>query len=60
MSIDRKLLDILACPQCKGDLKLQREQQILCCPRCRLAFPIRDNIPILLVDEASAWDAEAR
>ncbi|MEW5790871.1 MAG: Trm112 family protein [Pseudomonadota bacterium] len=56
MTIDRKLLDILACPQCKGPLQLSPDQQQLRCPRCRLAFPIRDNIPVLLIDEAQPWD----
>ena len=58
MSIDRKLLDLLACPQCKGDLQHHKEPEQLRCPRCRLAFPVRERIPVLLVDEATEWDPE--
>lgn len=52
MAIDRKLLDILACPRCKGTLTLAPDKKALHCNRCQLAYPVRDNIPILLIEEA--------
>jgi|TARA_R110002096_G_scaffold269820_10_gene463711 uncharacterized protein YbaR (Trm112 family) len=50
--MDKKLLDILACPACKSGLKHIKEQQELVCLGCRLAYPIRDEIPIMLIDDA--------
>ena len=50
--MDKKLLDILACPLCKSSLIYNKEQQELICKADRLAFPIRDDIPVMLEDEA--------
>jgi uncharacterized protein YbaR (Trm112 family) len=50
--IDSRLLDILACPVCKGPLQLHREPKVLVCRFDRLAFPIRDGIPAMLEAEA--------
>jgi uncharacterized protein len=50
--MDKKLLEILACPICKGELHYLREQQELVCRADRLAYPIRDGIPVMLEDEA--------
>jgi uncharacterized protein YbaR (Trm112 family) len=50
--MDTKLLDILACPICKGPLQHSRSQQVLVCRADRLAFPIRDDIPVMLEEEA--------
>ncbi len=50
--MDKKLLDILACPLCKGPLLYHQEQQELICKADNLAFPIRDDIPVMLEDEA--------
>ncbi|HEU4485607.1 MAG TPA: Trm112 family protein [Povalibacter sp.] len=50
--MDTKLLDILACPVCKGPLQYSRSQQVLVCRPDRLAFPIRDDIPVMLEEEA--------
>lgn len=50
--MDTKLLEILVCPVCKGKLDYQKEAQELVCKPCKLAFPVQDNIPIMLVDEA--------
>ena len=52
--LDARLLDILACPICKGSLRYERKQQLLICRGDRLAFPIRDGIPVMLEDEARA------
>lgn len=48
--IDQSLLDILACPSCKGDVELKDDK--IRCIKCGLRFPIRDGIPIMLIDEA--------
>lgn len=50
--MDTKLLEILACPICKGRLQLQKEQQELVCLSDKLAYPIRDGIPVMLEPEA--------
>jgi uncharacterized protein YbaR (Trm112 family) len=50
--VDARLLDILACPLCKGPLHYERKQLLLICRADRLAFPIRDGIPVMLEDEA--------
>ena len=50
--MDDRLLDILACPVCKGPLKLHREAGVLVCRAERLAFPIREGVPMLSLDEA--------
>ena len=50
--MDAKLLDVLACPVCKGPLKWVREQATLVCRADRLAFPVRDGIPVMLEEEA--------
>ncbi|MBF0275024.1 MAG: Trm112 family protein [Nitrospinae bacterium] len=52
MSIDKELLDILACPQCKGDLTLTDNEDGLICAACQLKYEIREEIPIMLIDEA--------
>jgi len=48
--IDKELLDILACPSCKGDVEL-KDGKIVCL-KCGLKYPIKDGIPIMLIDEA--------
>jgi len=48
--IDKKLLDILACPACKSDVKLEGEKIV--CVKCGLKYPVRDGIPVMLVEEA--------
>ncbi|MBF0175356.1 MAG: Trm112 family protein [Magnetococcales bacterium] len=50
--IDKELLDILVCPQCKESLEYHPEAQELVCRHEKLAFPIRDDIPVMLLDEA--------
>jgi len=56
--IDKKLLDILACPICKSPLRHNKDQQELICRADRLAFPIRDDIPVMLEDEARPLSTE--
>jgi uncharacterized protein YbaR (Trm112 family) len=50
--MDKKLLDILVCPVCKGPLVYHKAEQELICKIDRLAYPIRDDIPVMLEDEA--------
>jgi len=50
--MDSKLLDILACPLCKGPLLYKKEAAELICKPCRLAYPIKDDIPVMLEDES--------
>ncbi|MGH7799032.1 MAG: Trm112 family protein [Thermodesulfobacteriota bacterium] len=52
MPIDEKLLEILACPKCKGDIRLKDDQSGLICDQCKLLYPIKDDIPIMIIDEA--------
>ncbi len=52
MTISKELLDILACPKCKGTIVLNESQDGLICRQCRLLYEIRDDIPIMLIDEA--------
>ena len=56
--MDKKLLDILACPVCKGPLVYRKEAGELICKADRLAYPIRDDIPIMLEEEARKIPAE--
>jgi uncharacterized protein YbaR (Trm112 family) len=53
-----KILDILVCPVCKGPLALQRDRSELICSPCRLAYPIKDGIPVMLPEEARTLPAE--
>ena len=55
--IDEELRSILVCPACKGDL-LFEETRIIC-PKCRKAYPIRDDIPVMLISEAEDWTPPA-
>jgi len=52
MPIDKELLDILACPKCKGNLILTKSQDGLTCNACALKYHIKDDIPIMLIDKA--------
>jgi len=55
MTLSATLLEILACPKCKGELELQEDAERLLCQDCRLAFPVRDGIPVMLIDEAEPF-----
>ncbi len=52
MAISKDLLDILACPKCKGDLIYKEAESGLICEKCKLMFPVKDDIPVMLIDEA--------
>ncbi len=52
MGVSQELLDILACPKCKGDIHLNESKNGLICDNCKLLYEIKDDIPIMLIDEA--------
>jgi len=56
--VDKKLLDILVCPLCKGSLEYDKQNAELICKRDRLAFPIKDDIPVMLEDDARQLSEE--
>ena len=53
MAIDAQLLEILACPFCKEDIKLTKDEKGLKCVKCHRVYPIKDDIPVMLIDEAT-------
>jgi uncharacterized protein YbaR (Trm112 family) len=53
MAVSQELLDILACPKCKGELELAAQKDALTCRACKLRYRIEDDIPIMLIDEAT-------
>lgn len=56
MALDQRLLDILACPQDKGPLHYLPDEGVLYNQRLHLAYPVRDDIPVMLIDEATTVD----
>ena len=58
MGIDEKLLEILACPKCKGELHLVEDESGLVCARCKLKYAVEDGIPVMLIDEAIRIETE--
>ena len=53
MTLSPQLLAILVCPKCKGELDYRAAEASLVCPACRLRYAVRDDIPIMLIDEAT-------
>ncbi len=58
MAINQELLDILACPACKAEVKLTSDEEGLKCVSCHRVYPIRDDIPVMLIDEATIESPE--
>ena len=56
--ISKELLDILACPKCKGPVELTEKEDGLTCISCRLLYEIRNDIPVMLIDEATIIEEE--
>jgi uncharacterized protein YbaR (Trm112 family) len=56
MAISQDLLEILVCPACKAPVELKADKSALKCPKCRRVYPIRDSIPVMLIDEATIED----
>jgi len=52
MPLAPELKEVLACPQCKGDVEIREDEQEIRCARCKLAYRIEDGIPVMLVEEA--------
>lgn len=63
MALNKELLDILACPKCKSDLELTRPEDGLICASCKVVYPIKEEIPIMLMNEAvplADWESGIR
>lgn len=63
MALNKELLKILACPKCKGDLELLPQEEGLKCGACDVVYPVREEIPVMLIDEAvpvAKWDQGVR
>jgi uncharacterized protein YbaR (Trm112 family) len=60
MAISQELLEILACPACKAKVELKPDDSGLKCVECKRVYPIRDDIPVMLVDEATIEEDQAR
>jgi hypothetical protein len=58
MAISKELLDILVCPKCKGEIYLTPGEDGLICDKCKLLYEIRDDIPIMLIDEAKKIEGD--
>ncbi|MBI5026051.1 MAG: Trm112 family protein [Nitrospirae bacterium] len=56
MGISKELLEILACPECKGDIRINDAKDGIICDQCKLLYPIREDIPIMLINEAKKLD----
>ncbi len=54
--LDRELLEVLACPRCKGSVRYDEERNIIVCENCRIFYEIREDIPIMLPEEAKPLD----
>ncbi len=55
MAVSQELLEILVCPKCKGDIYLNEKKDGLLCDHCKLLYEIKDDIPIMLIDEATPF-----
>lgn len=55
MEMRPELLEILACPKCKAPVELSADNEAVQCAACRLRFPVRDGIPVMLIDEAESY-----
>lgn len=53
--LDEKLLELLVCPKCRGELEYREEESALLCQRCRLRYNVEDGIPVMLIDEAESF-----
>jgi uncharacterized protein YbaR (Trm112 family) len=54
-ALDERLLEVLVCPKCRGELEYRQEEQSLLCHACRLRYNITDGIPVMLIDEAESF-----
>ena len=56
--LDKSLLEVIACPKCKGELVYIEEKEILVCENCKVYYPIEEDIPVLLIEEAKPLENE--
>ena len=56
--MDQSIINALVCPVCKSDLHLDKEKSVLVCKADKLAYPIRENIPVMLIEEATKLNIE--
>ncbi len=54
--LDEKLLEILACPKCKGEVKYLKEKNIILCENCKVYYEIKEDIPVMLPEEAKPFE----
>jgi uncharacterized protein YbaR (Trm112 family) len=52
MSIDKDLLEMMACPNCRGEIDYREAEAVIECRKCHFRYPVRDGIPVMLIDEA--------
>ncbi len=52
MAVDKELLDILICPNCHGAVEYREDELVIVCTKCGLRYPVRDDIPVMLIEEA--------
>ena len=52
MALSKNLIEILACPKCKGDLIYKESENFLVCEKCRLMYPVQNDIPVMIIEEA--------
>jgi uncharacterized protein YbaR (Trm112 family) len=52
VAVDKELLEILVCPSCRGEVEYRPEKEIIVCLKCGLRYPVRDDIPVMLIEEA--------
>lgn len=61
MPVPKELIEILVCPKCKGELEYREREDVFICPRCSLVYEVKDDIPIMLIEEAiplQKWQRE--
>jgi hypothetical protein len=56
MTVNKELLEILACPKCTKDIRLSKDEKFIVCDNCKLLYEIKEDIPIMLIDEAKEVD----
>jgi uncharacterized protein YbaR (Trm112 family) len=59
MPVDKELLEILVCPNCHGDVEYLQDQERIVCKKCGLRYPVRDDIPVMLIDEAEKQEGSS-
>jgi uncharacterized protein YbaR (Trm112 family) len=52
MPVDKELLEILICPNCRGDVEYRQQEDVILCTKCGFRYPVRDDIPVMLIEEA--------